>query len=197
MSEMLALWWDDTNTFTFISAIIYLIGLVLWFALWRALIGYEWLKRERMMRLPLWGCVVALTINLILTLIAEVPEYGVEIGIYSFVEVNAKTVALFTLGIAVFVVVTFRAKAKMLTHQESRKFLQLVFSSFLLAVVGVLPLYWVPQIWGWLTVLRHLKTVPFLYSLFVLAAAIIVFLHEIKGDTSPLLPKGPDDADDD
>lgn len=190
------LWWESTNTFTFIAAFTYVIGLLLWFVLWKILIGYHWFKHEKMMHVPFWGCIITFIINIFLALFAEIPQYGIEIGIYGFVEKNAATVAMFTLGIAVFVVVTFKKQAKMLSHQESRKFLQLVFTSFLLSVIGVLPLYWVPQIWGWLTTLRHLKTVPFTYSLFVLAAAMIVYLHEIKKDDSPLLTALVEDDDD-
>ncbi len=191
----ISIWWQNTNTFTFIAAGIYVIGLVLWCFVWRKLIGYNWFKRERMMHVPFWGCIIAFLVNIVLALFAEIPEYGIEVGIYGFVEKNATTVAMFTLGIAVFVVVTFRKQAKILAHDDSRKFLQLVFTSFLLSVMGVLPLYWVPQIYGWLTTLRHLKTVPFLYSLFILGAAMIVYLHEIKKDDSHLLPKGNDDED--
>jgi hypothetical protein len=191
--QELTMWWENANTFTFVSAGIYVVGLLLWFLVWRVLIGYDWFKKERMMYVPFLGGIFVFMINIVLTLLAEIPEYGIEIGIYGFVEKNATTVAMFTLGIAVFVVVTFKKKARMLAHDESRKFLQLVFTSFLLSVMGVLPLYWVPQIWGWLTTVRHLKTVPFLYSLFILAAAMVVYLHEIKKDDSHLLPTADDD----
>lgn len=32
----------------------------------------------------------------------------------------------------------------------------------------------------WLTALRHIKTVPYLYSLFILAAAITIFIYETE-----------------
>jgi hypothetical protein len=159
---------------------IYTVGLVLWFFVWRGLVGYDWLKREKLMYMPFLGGAFALIINTFLAYFAEIPEYSVEIGIYGFVESNAKTIATFTLGIAVFVVVTFEKTVNILDQKESRQFLQLVFSSFLLSVVGVLPLYWVPQNFGWLTTLRHLKTVPYLYSLFIFAAAMVIYINEIK-----------------
>jgi hypothetical protein len=159
---------------------IYVIGLILWLFIWRGLVGYKWLKIERLMLLPFIGGIVAFGINVVLAYFAQIPEYSVEIGIYGFVESNAKTIATFTLGIAVFVVVTFEKTVNILNQQESRQFLLLVFSSFLLAVVGVLPLYWVPQNFGWLTTLRHLKTVPYLYSLFLFAAAMVIYIYEIR-----------------
>jgi hypothetical protein len=178
-------------SFQNLSIAIYAVGLVLWLFIWRFLVGYDWLKRERLMYLPFLGGALAFLANMILAFFSEIPEYGVEIGIYGFVESNAKTIATFTLGIAVFVVVTFEKTARILDEEESRKFLQLVFTSFLLSVVGVLPLYWVPQRFGWLTTLRHLKTVPYLYSLFVFAAAMVTYLYEIKQGRSQL--KEPED----
>lgn len=162
---------------------IYVVGLILWFFVWRGLVGYKWLKAERLMLLPFLGGIIAFAVNIVLAYFAQIPEYGVEVGIYGFVESNAKTIATFTLGIAVFVVVTFEKTVSILDQHESRQFLQLVFSSFLLSVVGVLPLYWVPQNFGWLTTLRHLKTVPYLYSLFIFAAAMVIYIYEIRKDT--------------
>ncbi len=168
--------------FQYLAIGIYFIGLLLWFFVWRGLVGYQWLRREKLMYLPFLGGIFVLIVNLVLAYFAEIPEYGVEIGIYGFVESNAKTIATFTLGIAVFVVVTFEKTVNILDQKESRQFLQLVFSSFLLAVVGVLPLYWVPQNFGWLTTLRHLKTIPYLYSLFIFAAAMVIYINEIKNE---------------
>jgi hypothetical protein len=166
--------------FRILAISIYVVGLILWFFVWKGLVGYKWLKTERLMLLPFIGGLLAFAVNIFLAYHAQIPEYSVEIGIYGFVESNAKTIATFTLGIAVFVVVTFEKTVSILDQQESRQFLQLVFSSFLLSVVGVLPLYWVPQNYGWLTTLRHLKTVPYLYSLFIFAAAMVIYIYEIR-----------------
>ena len=111
---------------------------------------------------------------------ATTPSYKVEIEIYEYVERNGITVAGFSMAIAVFVVLTFRDQVDNLKRKESKKFLQLVFISFLIIVIGVLPLYWIPQVDGWLTILRNLKTIPFLYSLFILASAIVIYLHILK-----------------
>ena len=167
--------------FQILAMLIYLAGIVLWLLFWRVLVGFERTRKNRLLYLPLWGCVIVLLINMGLASIAEVPDYGIEIGIYGFVERNAVTVATFTLGIAVFVVLTFDKTVKLLDQRESKEFLLLVFSSFVLSILGVLPLYWVPQVYGWLTTLRHLKTVPYTFSLFILAAAMLIYLAEILG----------------
>jgi hypothetical protein len=168
-----------------IAIAIYVVGFIAWFPLWRNLVGFDWLKRERLMYLPFLGAMTVFLVNIILAYYAEIPEYSVEIGIYGFVESNAKTIATFTLGIAVFVVM-FEKNASILDDEESKQFLKLVFSSFLLSVVGVLPLYWVPQNFGWLTTLRHLKTAPYLYSLFVFASAMVIYIFKIKKGRSQL-----------
>lgn len=165
-----------------ISAISYVVGLILWFYVWKHTVGYDWLKKEPGLYFTLVGCSLVLVINIALTLIAETPTYEIEIGIYEYVERNGITIAGFSMGIAVFVVLTFKDSLDILKHPESMKFLQLVFFSFLIVILGVLPLYWIPQVDGWLTVLRNLKTIPYLYSVFLLASAIIVYLHILRKD---------------
>jgi len=163
-----------------ISVAIYGIGLVLWFIVWKMLIGYDWINKIPKLRITLFGGAFAILVNLILATIAEIPEYGVELGIYSYVERNAITVAGLSLAIATFIIVTFSRVTTVETDEKMTKFLTLVFTSFLLGVLGVLPLYWVPQIYGWLTILRHLKTIPELYSVFILGSAMIIYVDSIK-----------------
>jgi len=163
-----------------ISVSIYAIGLILWFILWKLLIGYDWINKIPKLRITLFGGAFALIANLLLTTVAEIPEYTVELGIYSYVERNAITVAGLSLAIATFIIVTFSKVTTVETDEKMTKFLTLVFTSFLLGVLGVLPLYWVPQIYGWLTLLRHLKTIPELYSVFILGSAMIIYVDSIK-----------------
>ena len=160
----------------------YAVGLLFWFIFWKFIVGYDFFKKIPLLHLPFWGFCFVMIINIILTYVATTPTYAVEVGIYSYVERNSITIATFALGIAVFVVLTFKEHFNMLKHVYSTKFLQLVFISFLIVIIGVLPLYWIPQIDGWMTVLRNLKTIPFLYSLFTLASAIVIYLHILKDE---------------
>ncbi|MFC2032650.1 hypothetical protein ACFLUS_04755, partial [Chloroflexota bacterium] len=107
-----------------------------------------------------------------------VHDYEIEQWLYPYVEGNAKTVAVLSLAIAVFVVL--RVGAKQLDEQKPRikLFLWLILWAFLLSALGTLPLYWVPSEMYWLTALRHIKSVPLFYSLFILGAGIIVFMYE-------------------
>jgi hypothetical protein len=123
--------------------------------------------------------------NILLCFYNKTPDYATELGLYAYVEDNAKTIASLSLAIAIFVFFKYNTEDKGLESMSSRKFIFLVLCSFLFSVLGCLPLYWVPPIDGWLTILRHIKTVPFTYSVFFLAAAIIIFIseaHKIDGD---------------
>ena len=160
--------------------LVYLGGLLAWILLWRLMVGYGWLRREPLLHIPFWGGVLVLAINVLLAATGEMQPYEVEIGIYGFVETNSITIGGFSLGIAVFVVFTFDKAISPMQREESRKFLQLVFSAFLLAVIGVLPLYWVPQTAYAITLLKHLKTIPFTWSAFTLAAAIVIYIRLMR-----------------
>ena len=168
------------NYFQTASVSIYVLGFFSWFLTWKLIIGYEWLNRIPKLKITFFGGAFALFVNIVMAFIAEVPEYGVELGIYAYVERNAITVAGLSLAIATFIIVTFSKVTTVETDEKMTKFLTLVFTAFLLGVLGVLPLYWVPQIYGWLTLLRHLKTIPELYSVFILGSAMIIYVDSIK-----------------
>ncbi len=132
------------------------------------------------LKITFYGGAFALMVNVILTYLSEVPEYGVELGIYAYVERNAITVAGLSLAIATFIIVTFSRVSTVEQDEKMSLFLQAVFTSFLMGILGVLPLYWVPQIYGWLTILRHLKTIPELFSVFILGSAMIIYIDSIR-----------------
>lgn len=161
------------------AVVIYCLAIPGWLYLWHALVGYDWLVRHRLLLISFIGALFVFAVNIILAFFAGTPDYATELKIYAYVELNAKTVAGFSLAIAIFVLLKFGKEANVLARPASRKFLLLIFWSFLFAVVGCLPLYWMPAVDGWLSVLRHLKTVPYTYSLFILASAIIIFIYEI------------------
>jgi hypothetical protein len=170
----------DTVDYRTLAVAIYVVGLLGWLLLWRLLVGYDWLKKEPLMYIPFGGGIFVLLVNMVLVPLSDPPDLGIEVGYLGILESRAKTIATFTLGVAVFVVVTFEKTTSILQEEERIKFLQWVFASFLLSVVGVLPLYWVPQTQNWLITLQHLKTVPYLYSLFTFAAAMVIYLYQIK-----------------
>ena len=162
------------------ALVIYSLAIPGWLYVWHLLVGYDWLARYRLLYISLGGGLFVFAANLGLALAANTPDYATELKIYSYVEENAKTVAGFGLAIAIFVLLKFDKEVGILERPSSRKFLFLIFWSFLFSVVGCLPLYWIPQVDGWLTILRNLKTVPFTYSIFILAAGITVFICEIR-----------------
>ena len=162
------------------AMVIYSLAMLGWLYIWHLLVGYDWLAERRLLFISLIGALFVFAANIGLSFVAKTPDYTTELEIYPYVEQNAKTTAGFALAIAIFVLLKFDKETGVLERPSSHKFLSLIFWSFLFAVVGCLPLYWMPPFYGWLTILRHLKTVPFTYSLFILASAIIIFIYEIR-----------------
>ena len=164
--------------YDFIGIIAYSIGLILWFPLWHFLVGYPVLGRMKLLYLPFLAAPFVFISNIILCFFATVNEFEVELKIYPYVEENAKVVAALSLAIAIFAVIEIKENVRQLTPR-TKLFLWLIFWSFLISVLGVLPLYWAPTDKYWLTALRHIKSLPLFYSLFILGAGIIVFMYEI------------------
>jgi hemerythrin-like metal-binding protein len=168
------------DQFKIISILIYVIGLPLWVLLWRQLIGFEWLNKIPKLKITFYGGAFALLANMALAYVSEIPEYAIELPLYAYVERNAITVAGLSLAIATFIIVTFSRVSTVEQDEKMHLFLTSVFTSFLMGILGVLPLYWVPQIYGWLTTLRHLKTIPELFSVFILGSAMIIYVDSIR-----------------
>ncbi len=158
--------------------ILYSIGLLLWFPIWHYLVGFSLLKKMKLLYIAFLGAPFVFTVNIILSFFSTIREYDLELELYPYVEANAKTVAVLSLAIAIFVVIKIKATALEESSARTKLFLWLIFWAFLFSVLGTLPLYWVPSQKYWLTTLRHIKSVPLFYSLFILAAAIIVFMYE-------------------
>lgn len=159
---------------------IYILGIIAWVFLWKGLIGFERLTRNKLLNIAFYGAILVFIVNIVLACFTVSCNYDTELSVYSYVEQNATTISGLGLAIAVFVVIEFKEVGFLLRGNSAKIFLSLLLWSFLLSVIGCLPLYWIPARDGWLTVLRHIKTVPFTYSLFVLASAIIIFISELK-----------------
>ncbi len=163
------------------AVVIYGFGILFWLFLWAKMVGYSFLLEKRLLFIVFAGPIVNFIINIILALNTKIPPHDVELDIYLYVEKNATTIAGLTLAIAIFVVLKFNTDSQRITDNPLRKkFLFLIFWSFLYSTIGCLPLYWMPPLDGALTLLRHIKTVPYTYSLFTLAAAIIIFCYRLK-----------------
>lgn len=163
--------------FDFLALIIYSIGLLLWFPVWHFLVGFGALKKMKLLYVSFLGAPFVFIVNIILSLYSTINDYTLELQLYPYVEANAKTVAALSLAIAIFAVMKLKSKMDGMTPRTT-VFLWLIFWAFLISVLGTLPLYWVPPHKYWLTALRHIKSVPLFYSLFILGAAIIVFIYE-------------------
>lgn len=167
------------QTHWLIGVIIYSLGLLLWLFLWKWLIGYHQLKEKKVLWISFLGAIASFVVNILLVIPAMNVSYETELSIYSYVEDNAKTIAQLSLAIALFVAVSLGKGGELIDTASRKRFVYLLLWSFLIAIVGCLPLYWIPPIAGWLGVLRHLKTIPYIYSLFLLSTAITVFIYNL------------------
>jgi hypothetical protein len=164
--------------FDFIGPLVYSLGLLLWFLVWHYLVGYSLLRKVKLLYIAFFGAPFVFIVNIILGFYSIVPEYNIELQLYPYVEDNSKTVGVLSLAIAVFVALRFKGGELDMTKPMIKLFLWLIFWAFLLSVLGALPLYWMPSDKYLLTALRHIKSVPLFYSLFILGAGIIVFMYE-------------------
>lgn len=164
----------------FVALFIYLFGMVLWVYLWHKMVGYKLIQEKKLLYIAVIGPIINFLINIILACYTKVPDYETELNVYLYVERNATTIAGLALAISIFVVLKFNQKNQSITSSSTKRFLVLNFWAFLYAVIGCLPFYWMPPIKGALTILRHVKTVPYTYSLFTLAAAIMIFLYQVR-----------------
>jgi hypothetical protein len=168
------------ETVVLVTLAVYVAGLLGWYAIWHLLVGYPTLSKMKLLHLPFWGAQMVFVVNIVLAFFSVANDYNTELALYPYVESNAKTVAGMSLAIAVFWVFASRDKVLQQASALVKVFLWLLFWAFLTSVVGTLPLYWVPPGDYWLTTLRHIKSVPFFYSLFLLASALVVFMYELR-----------------
>jgi hypothetical protein len=165
--------------FDFIALIVYSIGLLLWFLVWHFLVGYSLLKKMKLLNITFLGAVFVFIANIVLSFFSPIHEYAMDLKLLSYTEASAKTVAGLSLAIALFVVLGIKNQKIVESNPSTKLFLWLIFWSFLFSVIGTLPLYWMPPQKYWITALRHLKSVPYFFSIFTLGSAIIVFIYEL------------------
>lgn len=162
----------------YIGVVTYTVGFFAWFFVWHVVHGDRLMKHDWLLRLPFFGCQFVLVSNIILSYFSHVPPHNVELDLYKYVEENAKVVASLALAVCILIIMVVKKRDDMSNY--AREFLNLILWTLLFSVGGVLPLYWMPARQGWLTALRHLKSVPYFYSLFILIAAAIVFIRGMQ-----------------
>ncbi|OGT06972.1 MAG: hypothetical protein A2103_01395 [Gammaproteobacteria bacterium GWF2_41_13] len=168
------------TAFNAMTVLIYLLGIAGWLVLWKWLVGYPVFKHKKLLHIVFIGAIFVLVINAILSLTSAIPPYETELKLYAYVEENSKIVAQLSLTICLFIAVGFTKLSTIMAIDELKRFIWLIFWSLFIAVIGCLPLYWMPSSDFWLTALRHLKTIPYVYSLFLLGAAAILFIYALK-----------------
>ena len=166
-----------------IGVLVYAAAALLWLWFWRRLIAPPTLPRVKLLAISFWGALLVFAANIGLACFSVQSSYESELSRYAYVENNATAIAGFALAIAIFVNTEFRRRDVLIRSGHSERFLKLLLWAFLLSAIGCLPLYWIPPRPGWLTLLMHLKTVPFTYAVFTLASAIIIFIDGLASAT--------------
>lgn len=125
---------------------------------------------------PFVSCFVILIANALLWVAAPSYEnYEVEVPVIQFVERNAAHVVTAITGSILIAVAISAIKSQAPIPKE---FILFQAAAFICAVVGVLPLYWIPsKKVHWLVILRHLKTVPFSYAIVLFLTGLVILLH--------------------
>ena len=168
---------DHQMLYDFIGVIVYSAGLIGWLFIWHYIVGYELFKKLKLLYLTFIGALFVFLANIIFSFFSTIHTHNMELKLYPYVESNAKTVAMLSLSIAVFVVIRIRGNQLDEATPLIKLFLWLIFWAFLISVLGCLPLYWMPTGKYWLTSLRHVKSTMLFYSLFILGSGIIVFIY--------------------
>jgi hypothetical protein len=165
------------NMFVSLSVFVYVLGILGWLFIWKVYNGYKLMKEKKPLILIFLMTILVLGINGVLTLISPIPPYETELKIYEYVEVNSRVIATMALAIAVFAYYALSTIKR--SFDLIKNFLFYIICGFIMVMIGVFPLYWMPANDGWLTVLRHIKTVFYTYSLFSISAAMIVFIYSV------------------
>lgn len=156
--------------------LIYLLGCGFWLIVWHLVGGYEFMSYTLMLWLPFLSCFIIMGSNMLLWCgPISYEKYDVELDAIKFVETNA---AHMVTAIAGTLVIAAAISAIKNQTPLPKEFIVFQSVAFICAVVGVLPLYWVPsRRVNCLVMLRHLKTVPFTYAISLFLAGLLRLLY--------------------
>ena len=158
---------------------IYSLGCVLWFIAWYLIEGYDIMNQNKLIWVPFVSCLIILLSNMFLWRTIEDHEYATsykkELIKIQYVEKNAAHMVTAITGVLIIAAAVSVMKDNASIPGEVIKFES---AAFICAVVGVLPKYWVPSTQGhWLEVLRHVKTVPFTFSISFFLGGLLSILR--------------------
>lgn len=165
-----------TTILSIALSLCYIGAAVGWFFLWNMCGGYSVLQEKKLLYIPYVLCPFTLCANAVLVHWERFPPYELERVIHEHLVSNARVIATLALAVGIFVRIGLKPKF-------FDQFLCFILLAFALAVAGVLPVYWQPAVRFTLTCLRHLKTIPYTYSIYLLTAALLCFMDE--GATTP------------
>jgi len=155
--------------------LIYFLGCCLWLAIWYFVGGYEFMSQNLLFWFPFLSCLfILISIISFWRVAISYEKYEVELRLIETVEKHAAHMVTAISTVLIIAAAISAIKGQALLPKE---FILFESMAFICAVVGVLPLYWIPsQNVHWLVMLRHLKTVPFTYSISLFLAGLLVLL---------------------
>lgn len=156
--------------------LIYMIGCGLWPIIWYNCNGFKIMNQIQLLWVPFLSPFVILLSNLFLWRgVVGYKDYMVELTAIEFVERNSSYVSSAIYGVIVMASAILAVKNTIFLPKEFIIFESL---AFIFVVVGTFPLYWIPaKKVRWLVLLRHLKTVPFTYSIAFFLSGLLTLLH--------------------
>lgn len=158
--------------------IIYLLGIILWVFVWYLIDGFYLSGETKLLWFPFIACIFILITNLFLWKnledVHDCDQYENELNKLQYVERNAAHLVTAITGLLLIAAAISDLKGNASIPKSSTMFESI---AFICAVVGVLPKYWIPSKKStWLIMLRHLKTLPYTYSVALFLGGLITLL---------------------
>lgn len=163
---------------------IYVGGAVVWLLLWVPMNGYSQLVTIPLLWASFATCFVIFFLNSALLYVHEhLGNIETEVEYIAFVERNASYVVagVFVTFLITNALIITRSIVGLKLDALPTEFYQFQLVALVFAIVGVLPLYWIPpDRQRWLHVLRHLKTVPLTFAICLFLGGIIILLEWLQ-----------------
>lgn len=164
-----------------VAIISYLIGIIAWPWLWRVPEGFSLLSQLTLLYFPFILTPLVLMLQIIFILWEPgISDFHTEENLVAAIETNNSQLVTATFGVLVLAATLASFN---FIKSISRTFLLYMSLSLIASIGGVLMLYWLPLTHAEAYfVLRHLKTIPYTYSIgFLLTGTLIIIQEVLEG----------------
>jgi len=174
----------ETGNATTVFNLIYAIGMGLWLVAWHFAGGFTATKKNKFLWVPFFFVLFVLMMQIILWYSrVQVTNFAIEQSLVKVVETNSQKLIQAIIGTLIIASILSSLKG---TSILSHDFLVFESLALIFVVVGVLPIYWIPsEKLEWLFLLRHFKTVPYVYCIGFFLAGVLVLLQDLFSSNDP------------